>query len=67
MNEPDVSRPKLAGDPLVESTRGRSHGGSARVTEIGAQILAHYRNLEEHVANMDAPKIEAIRALLKTR
>ena len=54
-------------DPLVESTRGGSHGGGARVTETGAQILAHYRNLEEQAAVMGAPEIEAIRALLKAR
>lgn len=53
-------------DPRVESTRGGSHGGGARVTGTGAQVLAHYRKLEEQAANMGAPEIDAIRALPKT-
>lgn len=54
-------------DPLVDSTRGGSHGGGATVTEAGAQVLEHYRNLVKRVTVSGAPEIDAIRALLKTR
>ena len=33
--------------PLVETAAGGSHGGGARVTELGHSILAHYRALQE--------------------
>lgn len=52
-------------DPLVDRTRGGSHGGGARLTEAGMEVLAHYRKLEDRVAAMGAPEINAIRALLK--
>jgi molybdate transport system regulatory protein len=32
--------------PLVETAAGGSHGGGARVTELGRSILAHYRALQ---------------------
>jgi molybdate transport system regulatory protein len=31
--------------PLVETAAGGSRGGGARLTELGASILAHYRDL----------------------
>lgn len=34
------------GGPLVETAAGGSHGGGARVTELGRRILAHYRDLQ---------------------
>lgn len=33
--------------PLVETAAGGSHGGGARVTEFGQDVLAHYRALQE--------------------
>jgi molybdate transport system regulatory protein len=32
--------------PLVETATGGSHGGGARVTELGRSVLAHYRALQ---------------------
>jgi len=32
--------------PLVETAAGGSHGGGARMTELGQSILAHYRALQ---------------------
>lgn len=53
-------------EPLVESSRGGPHGGGAQVTQAGAEVLAQYRKLEERLAVMGAPEINAIRGLLKT-
>ena len=32
--------------PLVASTRGGTGGGGARLTPLGAEVLARYRNME---------------------
>ncbi len=32
--------------PLVEAVTGGSHGGGARVTELGLNVLQHYRALQ---------------------
>lgn len=32
--------------PLVETQAGGSHGGGAKVTEFGRDILAHYREVQ---------------------
>ena len=45
--------------PLVETAAGGSHGGGARVTTLGADILAAYRRLEDAIeaAGMDASEL----------
>ena len=48
-------------DRLVESSTGGSHGGGARLTDTGRQVLAAYRTLE--VELMRAATGEAYRAL----
>lgn len=52
-------------EPLVDRSRGGSHGGGARLTKTGVEVLTHYRKLEDRVAAMGAPEINAIRGLLK--
>lgn len=37
-------------EPLVETAAGGSHGGGARVTDRGRQVLAHYRALQQAVS-----------------
>lgn len=32
--------------PLIATAAGGSKGGGARLTELGASVLAHYRNLQ---------------------
>jgi len=32
--------------PLVETAKGGSHGGGARLTPLGAEVLAHYRAMD---------------------
>ncbi|WP_284278779.1 winged helix-turn-helix domain-containing protein, partial [Sphingobium jiangsuense] len=36
-------------EPLVQTAAGGSHGGGARVTDRGRQVLAHYRALQQAV------------------
>ena len=33
-------------EPLVQTSPGRSHGGGAKLTVMGAEVLAHYRGLQ---------------------
>jgi molybdate transport system regulatory protein len=40
--------------PLVETSAGGSHGGGARVTPFGAEILARFRALEQCCAKAAA-------------
>lgn len=51
-------------DPLVDSTRGGTKGGGARLTEAGETVLAHYRRLEEITGDAGAAEIAALRAML---
>ena len=51
--------------PLVESARGGARGGGARLTEAGEEVLAHYRKLEETLAEAGAARIGKIRAMLR--
>jgi len=37
-------------EPLVETSAGGRHGGGARLTEVGTQVLARYRAIEARIA-----------------
>lgn len=52
-------------DPLVESSRGGTKGGGARLTEAGSEVLNNYRKLEEIMAEAGAARIAVIRSMLK--
>ncbi|WP_150495756.1 winged helix-turn-helix domain-containing protein [Roseibium aquae] len=52
-------------DPLVESTRGGSRGGGARLTEAGETVLTNYRKLEEILAEAGAARIGSLRSMLR--
>ncbi|MFN3261343.1 MAG: winged helix-turn-helix domain-containing protein [Pikeienuella sp.] len=52
-------------DPLVESSRGGPHGGGARLTEAGEVVLAHYRKLEEIMAEAGAARIGQLQGMLR--
>lgn len=52
-------------DPLVDSNRGGARGGGARLTEAGEAVLAHYRKLEEIMAEAGAARIGTLRAMLR--
>lgn len=39
--------------PLVETAAGGSHGGGARVTELGKSVLAQYRAMQDAVRQLE--------------
>ena len=50
--------------PLVERTRGGARGGGALLTETGANVLSHYRAVEDAAAQAGAPGIKALRRMI---
>lgn len=52
-------------EPLVESQRGGPGGGGARLTEAGQTVLAHYRKLEEIMAEAGAARLAVLRGMLR--
>jgi len=50
--------------PLVESTRGGAGGGGAVLTDLGREVLAHYRGFEAEAARGGAAHVEALQSLL---
>jgi molybdate transport system regulatory protein len=52
-------------EPLVASARGGRAGGGACLTETGAAVLGHYRDLERIMAEAGAARIEALQGLLR--
>jgi molybdate transport system regulatory protein len=50
--------------PLVESIRGGSGGGGARLTETGQQVLRHYRAIEAAALSHGADDLAALRRLM---
>jgi molybdate transport system regulatory protein len=48
-------------EPIVETSPGSSHGGGARVTAFGDEILAHYRALQARLSGAsDCPDEAAL-------
>lgn len=52
-------------DPLVASARGGAQGGGARLTGAGETVLAHYRKLEEILAEAGAARIGTLRGMVR--
>ncbi len=52
-------------EPLVDSARGGVKGGGAQLTEAGVTVLAHYRKLEDIMAEAGAARIHALRLMLR--
>lgn len=52
-------------DPLVDSIRGGPGGGGAVLTDTGRAVLDLYRGVEGDAAQAGAPRIAALRALLR--
>lgn len=48
--------------PLVDSSRGGSKGGGARLSDLGRQVLADYRALEALLRHEGAPRLDRLRA-----
>ena len=52
-------------EPLVDSTRGGSRGGGARLTDTGRRVLANYRKIEEIAAEAGAARLGVLRSMLR--
>lgn len=50
--------------PVVVTTRGGTGGGGAEVTDIGRQILAHFRSLEQVLAVAGGDHIQGLTDLM---
>ena len=53
--------------PLVETLTGGLDGGGARVTKLGADVLARYRAMETKAAIAVAPEMKAFLRLMASR
>jgi len=51
--------------PLVATTPGASHGGGARVTPLGEDVLARYRALQQVAAGATAAGGQELETLLR--
>ncbi|MFN3629304.1 MAG: winged helix-turn-helix domain-containing protein [Casimicrobiaceae bacterium] len=51
--------------PLVESQRGGSTGGGARLTPLGEEVLALYREIESRAQAAVAPGVARLAALIR--
>lgn len=51
--------------PLVESQRGGSAGGGARLTPLGEEVLKLYREIEVRAQEAIAPGVERLAALIR--
>jgi len=52
------------GRPLVRASRGGGGGGGARLTPLGAEVLAAYRRMQAQAEAAVAAEVERLRALL---
>lgn len=51
--------------PLVASARGGKTGGGAHLTDTGAAVLHHYRDLERIMSEAGAGRIAALQEMLR--
>ena len=51
-------------EPLVETLKGGSGGGGARLTPLGAEVLARYRRMEALTTRAIEPEMAALREVL---
>jgi molybdate transport system regulatory protein len=53
------------GRPVVASTTGGKGGGGARLTELGARLVAAYDALEERLNSVAAAELDELRRLVR--
>jgi molybdate transport system regulatory protein len=53
-------------DPLVEARPGGLHGGGARLTEAGSDVVHRYREIESDVTTNSNANIEALENMIAT-
>ncbi|MGE5088756.1 MAG: winged helix-turn-helix domain-containing protein [Candidatus Levyibacteriota bacterium] len=51
--------------PVVEAETGGRRGGGTRLTEVGAEVLRRYRNIETRAAKAGAADLAALATLLR--
>jgi molybdate transport system regulatory protein len=51
---------------LVAADKGGPHGGGARLTELGAQVLRHFRSMERKTQKAIAADLAALAPLAKS-
>lgn len=50
---------------LVAADKGGAHGGGARLTELGARVLKHFRSMERKTSKAIAADLSALAAIAK--
>lgn len=58
---------RIFGGAAVEAQPGGAHGGGARLTELGQDIVRHYRAIEAGTIATGGSSIEALRAMIRTQ
>lgn len=53
--------------PLVDTAKGGANGGGTQLTELGEQVLQHYRALQREVAAITDKHFETIKPLLRKK
>ncbi len=53
--------------PLVETTTGGNHGGGARITELGQEVLQRYREMDAKASAAVSKEIIAFARLMTRR
>jgi molybdate transport system regulatory protein len=51
--------------PLVTADKGGAKGGGAKLTDLGADVLRRFRNMEKRTAKAIEPDLSALSALVK--
>src|SRR5215510_14667250 len=51
---------------LVAADKGGAHGGGARLTELGARVLKHFRSMEKKTGKAIAADLSALAAVAKS-
>ncbi|MBU2531114.1 MAG: winged helix-turn-helix domain-containing protein [Alphaproteobacteria bacterium] len=52
------------GQPMVETVKGGRNGGGAKLTSLGEQVLASYREMEELADKAITPALKRLRCKL---
>ena len=53
--------------PLVDAAKGGANGGGTQLTELGTQVLEHYRALQQEVSAITAKNFENLKPLLRKK
>jgi molybdate transport system regulatory protein len=54
-------------DPLVEARPGGAHGGGARLTEAGSDVVRRYREIESTIETDSSAHIAALENMITTK